>query len=101
MNLEQVREKNRGLESSIGWKAKRELIRSIQEKRGVLPAAKSARHTVTSLIAAGAVTVNQAKAKPDPDDRFRLRRASCRSSSVHPWPAVKPSGDSNAQEVVL
>lgn len=37
MNLEQIREKNRGLESSIGWKAKRELIRSIQEKRGNAP----------------------------------------------------------------
>jgi len=37
MNTAQVQERTRNLESQIGWKAKRELIRSIQEKKGETP----------------------------------------------------------------
>ena len=37
MNMEQIREKNRGIENKIGWKARQELIRSIQERQGGIP----------------------------------------------------------------
>ncbi len=37
MNTEQLKEKFKGIEQQIGWKAKQELIRSIQEKQGGRP----------------------------------------------------------------
>lgn len=37
MNTRQHREDARVIESKIGWKAKRELIRSIQEMQGEVP----------------------------------------------------------------
>lgn len=35
--MEQLESKNRSIESKLGWKAKRELIRSIQEMKGKIP----------------------------------------------------------------
>jgi len=43
MQTEQVRRNVRGIENQIGLKAKRELIRSIQEKRGDIPCFQSGR----------------------------------------------------------
>ncbi len=37
MNTMQVGEKTKTIENQIGWKAKRELIRSIQEMKGGIP----------------------------------------------------------------
>lgn len=41
MNTEQLKEKFKGIEHQIGWKAKQELIRSIQEKQNKYPSSQT------------------------------------------------------------
>jgi len=45
MNTRQLREDARVIENKIGWKAKRELIRSVQEMQGEVPCFQSGKKT--------------------------------------------------------
>ncbi len=45
MNTRQLRENARSIEHQIGWKAKRELIRSIQEMQGEEPCFQSGKES--------------------------------------------------------